>query len=88
MLVSSHILQLSVEILHLPLMVPLLCTVNTSTLEGRNITFMCDEGYSPSGEMTTTCTANGQWEPGPQNTECVVMDGKGNGYNYCNMSVL
>ena len=53
-------------------------TVYTSTVEGTTLTFQCDEGYSPTGEMTTTCTANGQWEPNPEDTECMMMDGRGN----------
>ena len=39
---------------------------------------MCDEGYSPTGEMTTVCTANGNWEPNPADTECVIREGEVN----------
>ena len=53
--------------------------VYTSTAEGTNLTLQCNDGYSPLGEMTTTCTANGQWEPNPEDAECMMMmDDKGN----------
>ena len=53
-------------------------------MEGTNITFQCDEGYSPVGEMTTTCTAHGQWEPNPEDTQCMMMDSKGNKHQFEN----
>ena len=52
--------------------------VYTSTVEGTNLTFQCDEGYSPLGEMTMTCTANGRWEPNPKDTKCIMMHSEGN----------
>ena len=46
-----------------------------STVEGTILIFKCDEGYTPTGEMTTTCTADGNWEPNP---ECVMREGEVN----------
>ena len=48
----------------------------TSTVEGASLTFKCDEGYSPTEEMTTTCNANGDWEPNPVDTNCVKRESK------------
>ncbi|XP_026579199.1 complement factor H-related protein 1-like [Pseudonaja textilis] len=40
-------------------------------LEGNNITFVCDTGYSPANQQSTiTCTQKG-WSPAP---ECILTD--------------
>ena len=42
----------------------------TSTVQGARVTFQCDEGFSPSGLMTSVCQAGGNWEPDPATTVC------------------
>ncbi|KAG8132759.1 hypothetical protein E2320_010585 [Naja naja] len=39
---------------------------NTYVLEGNNMLFVCDMGYSPANQQSTvTCTKNG-WSPAPR----------------------
>ena len=36
--------------------------------------FQCDDGYSPTEMMNTTCTSDGSWLPNPTETTCSMMD--------------
>ena len=49
-----------------------------NTIEGTNITFQCNEGYTPSAVEATTCTASALWEPNPANHICILVEGKVN----------
>ena len=40
------------------------------------ITFQCNPGLSPDGEMTATCTNAGVWRPDPAGVECKNMTGE------------
>ena len=47
----------------------------SSTLEGAVISFQCDQGFSPSEEVTATCvrdgnTGSGTWSPDPAGHIC------------------
>lgn len=48
----------------------------TSTKEGTNITFQCDEGYTPSMVMTTICDSTALWEPASEDHNCSLVTGK------------
>ena len=39
--------------------------------------FQCDDGYSPTEAMNTTCTSDGNWLPNPAKTTCVMINDKG-----------
>ena len=42
--------------------------------------FQCDDGYSPTEVMNTTCTFDGSWLSNPTETICSIM-GRGTLYN-------
>ena len=42
----------------------------TTTLEGSQATYKCDNGFIPSGEFKTTCIQFGQWFPNPMELTC------------------
>ena len=42
----------------------------TSTVEGSVVTFYCNEGLTPEGQMNTTCASNGSWTPNPADLIC------------------
>ena len=46
----------------------------TSVIEGSEATFRCDSGP----EMTTMCTASGEWVPNPGDLSCSQPPGQGN----------
>ena len=52
------------------------------TNEGTNITFQCNEGYTPSAVETTTCAANALWEPNPADHVCILVVGMLNIVSY------
>ena len=39
--------------------------------------FQCDDGYSPTEVMNTTCTFDESWLPNPAETTCSMMMDKG-----------
>ena len=49
---------------------------NIVTIEGSEITFQCNPGLSPEGEMTATCTNAGIWSPDPAGVTCMNITGK------------
>ena len=42
-----------------------------STVEGTEVSYQCDDGLIPGGEIVTTCLADGTWSPDPAELECV-----------------
>ena len=46
-------------------------SLNDSALVGTNATFNCLPGQVFSGPIMSTCTENGEWEPDPQQVECI-----------------
>ena len=46
----------------------------TSTVEGSEITYQCDDGLSPEGNMTAVCGEDGEWRPNPGDVECRKND--------------
>ena len=48
---------------------------NIVTTEKSEITFQCDPGLSPEGEMTAICTNAGIWRPDPAGVECKSYQG-------------
>ena len=40
-------------------------------LEGQNIIFTCPSGQILNGSITSTCMENGEWEPDPQEVQCI-----------------
>ena len=42
----------------------------TSTVEGSEITYQCDDGLAPEGTMTAVCGQDGEWRPNPGDVEC------------------
>ena len=53
-----------------PLSGTILNNDNIVTIEGSVITFQCNPGLSPEGEMTATCTNAGVWSTDPARVEC------------------
>ena len=43
---------------------------NIVTIEGSVITFQCNSGLLPEGEMTATCGNDGIWRPDPAAVDC------------------
>ena len=39
-------------------------------LQGTNVTFTCPSDMVLTGPSTSTCMANGEWEPDPRDTDC------------------
>ena len=50
----------------------------TSTLEGSEVTFQCNEGLFPSSEITIVCTSEERWSPDPQGIVCGEQPGISN----------
>ena len=46
----------------------------TSTVEGSEITYQCDDGLTPEGTMTAVCEEDGEWRPNPGDVECRKND--------------
>ena len=46
----------------------------TSTVEGSEITYQCDDGFTPEGTMTAVCGEDGEWRPNPGDVECRKND--------------
>ena len=46
----------------------------TSTVEGSEITYQCDDGLTPEGNMTAVCGEDGEWRPNPGDVECRKND--------------
>ncbi len=46
--------------------------MSSNLTEGSNIFFQCDEGFSPSSEMTAVCTRDMTWNPDPRNHQCCL----------------
>ena len=46
----------------------------TSTVEGSEITYQCDDGLTPEGIMTAVCGEDGEWRPNPGDVECRKND--------------
>ncbi len=42
----------------------------TQRTEGSTVTFMCDEGFQPTGERMATCRADRTWENDPAEFVC------------------
>ena len=42
----------------------------TSTVEGSEITYQCDDGLTPEGNVTAVCGEDGEWRPNPGDVEC------------------
>jgi hypothetical protein len=40
-------------------------------IEGSVVNLSCPPGMILNGTNTTTCTRNGEWEPDPQDAECI-----------------
>ena len=50
----------------------------SSTKEGTNVTFQCNEGYVPSIVRVTTCNSYGLWYPAPHIHNCTLTEGTHN----------
>ncbi len=46
----------------------------TQRTEGSAITFMCNDGFQPTGERMAICSANGTWIPDPEHHECIIVN--------------
>ena len=46
------------------------------TREGATVTYLCDDGFRPSQQMTSNCTSSGNWVPLPQEHMCTFVTGK------------
>ena len=42
----------------------------TNTVEGSALLYQCNKGFSPVGEMTAVCAANGSWNPNLADVSC------------------
>ena len=47
----------------------------SSTKEGTNVKFQCNEGYVPSIVKVTTCNSYGVWYPSPHEHNCTLTEG-------------
>ena len=45
----------------------------SSTTEGANVTFQCEEGLLPSDPITSTCNSIGLWTPNPADVQCFAQ---------------
>ena len=48
----------------------------TSNAEGSVVTFYCNEGLAPEGQMNATCDSNGSWTPNPDKVVCTELPPK------------
>lgn len=46
----------------------------TTTLEGLQATYKCDNGFIPSREFKTTCIQLRQWFPNPMELKCTAVE--------------
>ena len=46
-------------------------TYNGLPIQGATVNFTCRTGLALSGSNTATCMGNGEWEPDPQELECI-----------------
>ena len=67
-----YIFQLIVEISAHSLMA-LLHYIQAQWRDQLHVMFQCDDGYSPTEVMNTTCTSDGSWLPNPTETTCSIM---------------
>jgi hypothetical protein len=44
---------------------------NDPAVVGTNATFSCLPGQGFTGPIVSTCVENGEWEPDPQDVECI-----------------
>ena len=49
----------------------------TSNVEGSVVTFYCNEGLAPEGQLNATCDSNGNWTPNPAEVVCTELPPKG-----------
>ena len=47
----------------------------SSTKEGTNVTFQCNEGYVPTIVRISTCNRYGVWHPAPHEHNCTLTEG-------------
>ena len=51
---------------------------NFSDAEGvSTITFQCNDGFVPTGQVTSTCLADGSWELDPITLRCAALNRSG-----------
>lgn len=43
------------------------------TDEGVNVTYRCNDGFTPTGDITALCNANGTWNNNPVDTVCTAV---------------
>ena len=55
----------------------------TSTVEGSEITYQCNDGLTPEGNMTAVCGEDGEWRPNPGDAECRSTSEGSNDTNTC-----
>ena len=61
----------------------------SSTTEGANVTFQCEEGLLPSDSITlSTCNSTGQWTPSPADVQCLLAQGISIFGNCCTLVTL
>ena len=41
-------------------------------IEGSSVTYMCDDGFSPSLAMDAECQPDGNWQPDPAGVVCTA----------------
>ena len=44
---------------------------DTPKTEGQSITFTCPFGFILTGPNASECTGNGEWEPDPEQVDCI-----------------
>ena len=59
----------------------------TSTVEGSEITYQCDDGLTPEGTITAVCGEDGEWRPNPGDVECSKNDTVSTGKPYVGVFV-
>ena len=45
------------------------------TREGATVIFQCNDGYTPSTPVASTCTRNASWIPAPEEHNCILVEG-------------
>ena len=60
---------------NLPVNSSMLSGPSSGTGKGSEVTFQCNEGLSPSNEITIVCTSEERWSPDPEGIVCGVQPG-------------
>ena len=61
--------HLPIQLLHHPVIV--VTEPDNPPVEGQFITYTCPPGFILTGPNASACTGNGEWEPDPEQVDCI-----------------